>query len=275
MYKLSGNALSGFSLLFIALSLAACGGGSSSSDGGSGSSSSGSDPITGGTAVKPGIFVTTVTPGSGAPDQEALTLLSSSGKYVIFTTNTPTGTIGTLTFRNDDTFSDDDGTYVFFDETWQSFDGSLEGSAISSEEFTATFTADTAEPDVGSDITGIRFNELSDLPVTIQDLYATYSLPDSAMTVTIEPDGPDGKVTGSTNDGCVINGDISIPDPAYNIFEGNLLFENCPDAGVVSSNQRNGDYPIIGYLLLLSEGGKRLVFAGTNGEVMSLFNGTN
>lgn len=275
MFKLSGNALPRISLLLATFSLAACGGGGSSDGGSDPAPDGGSGSGTEATAVEPGIFETTVTPGSGAPDQVARTLLSSSGEYAIFT-NALSGTFGTLTFHSDDTFSGN-GKNVFFDETWQSNDGSLEGSSISSEEITATFTADSSEPDNYSDIIGIRANGLSDLKVTMQDLYETFSLYDEdgetvTASVTINTSGT---VNGSTADGCAISGDISIPDPAYNLFEGDLLFENCNDVDGVSSDQRDGNYRIIGYLLPRGDGIKRLVFAGTNGEVMSLFSGTN
>lgn len=279
MSELSKNALSGFSILLATLSLAACGGG-----GGSSSSDDKNDSPTGGgsgqgsgsvaveAVLKPGIFVTTITEGDS--EQQALTLLSSSGRYAVYT-NSLAGIFGTLTFRGDDTFSGG-GKNVFLDETdnWQSIVGTLEGSATSStdSEFNAILTA---KPDINSELLGVRFDELSDLQVTMSELYGTYSLIDSSMSVTIEPDASGGNITGSTRDGCVISGAVDIPDPNYNIFEANLLFEMCPDVSVASSNQRNGNYQTIGYLRPLGNGGKRLIFAGTNDDVITLFSGDN
>ncbi|NMT63642.1 hypothetical protein [Marinobacter orientalis] len=294
MSKLTGNVLPGFSVLFIALSLAACGGGGGSSssddgtgggtDGGSGSTpDDGSDPVAVETVVKPGIFTSTITE-SGEPDQSALALLSSTGEYAVFSTETQAGTFGRLTFQSDDTFSEDveeeeKGTYVFLDESriWRSIDGSLKGSAASLEEFTAAFTGDAADSDVDLSITGKRFNALSDQQLTMEeDLNATYSMLAGEITTEVNI-SLDGSVTGSDTTGCVISGPsgaISIPDPAYNIFEGTLSFTECPPLNGVTSDQRNGDYQIVGYIQSSEERGKELVFAGTNDDVRSVFIGT-
>ncbi len=275
MFKPTANVLARFSLFFAVTALAACGGGGGgSSDSGTGPGT-GSGPGAGATAVKPGIFESTISSGSEGTDQQARTLVSPSGRYAIFTGNL-TGTFGTLTLssRDEDTFSGD-GKNLFFDKTWQSFDGSLQGNtSTNSEQFNATFTPDNTESGVVSDIIGFRSNVASDLDVTMTDLNETYFLPDTNPTsVTI---GLDGKVTGSeANDGCVFNGDISIPDPAYNIFEGTLSLTNCADTGAVPAEQRNGDYQIVGFLLPLSEGVKNLIFAGTNGNAIFSFSGAN
>lgn len=276
MFMLPGNVLPRFSLIFATLLLAACGGGGggggSSDGGGDPAPGGGGDPVTVAPSVNPGLFSSTITYASGALE-DAFTLISSSGEYAIFSTDSQAGTFGTLTFRSDDTFSGN-GTNVFLDGTWQSIDGSLEGSAINSEEFSATFAADTAGPEFGLDIVGFRENAVSDLRVTMQDLNGTYSmLAGGTTTVTISADGT---VTGSDSTTCVINGAISIPDPAYNIFEGTLSFADCGNVdGGASSAQRNGDYPIVGFLQSVQTGDKQLVFAGTNGEVRSVFIGNN
>lgn len=264
MLKVITKTNAGLLIVFSALTLSACGGGGSSDDRNTS------------TAVKfkPGAFNSAIANGAGGTDEIAITLLSPSGNYAIFTTS-QTGTFGTLRFPSNKTFSDDNGVYVFLNEKWMSIDGSLEGRSISSEEFIATFTAHTAEPSVGLEIVSIRNNELSDIGVTSQELSDNYSLPNNSFAVTITADGTAGTVTGSTKDGCVINGSITIPNPTYNIFEGNFGFAGCPGIDVASSEQRNGNYEIVGYLKPLGDGVKRLVFSGTNGHVMTLFSGTN
>ncbi len=308
--KTTANVLSRFSLLFAMLMLAACGGSGSSGDGtdpvqneqnggtepvpDDGSDpvpDDGSDPVSDGgtdpvpddgtdpgtvaTAVKPGLFLTSITYDSGIPDQQGFALISSSGKYAFYR-NGRAGTFGKLTSDGDNKFSGD-GTKVFLDETWQSVDGALEGSvsASSPEEFNATFSPDTAEPDVGWKITGVRSDEVSDPEITMEDLSGIYFLSEANPTsVTIETNGT--VTVDDSSSGCKFGADkISIPDPAYNIFEGTLSLSDCADIDGASGDQRDGDYPIIGYLLRFPEGAKRLVFAGTNGDVVFLFSGAN
>ncbi|WP_152206626.1 hypothetical protein [Marinobacter changyiensis] len=278
MFKKPGIVLTRFSLIFAMLSLAACGGG-----GGGGSSDNGSDPVPDGgsdpviveSVLKPGVFSSTITYDSG-DTEEAFALISPSGEYSIFSSESQTGTFGTLTFRSDDTFSGN-GTSVFLNGTWQSIDGSVEGGVVDPEVFTATFAAATAEPEFGLDVTGTRENEVSDLRVTMEDISGTYSMMTGQLTttVTINPSADGGAVTGSDGTGCSINGTIVIPDPAYNIFEGVLSLTNCPALNGVSPDQRNGDYPVVGFLQTLEAGDKLLAFAGTNGEVRSVFIGDN
>lgn len=275
MFKPTAHLISRFSLLFAILSLAACGG--SSGGGGGSGSDDGNDPAGATAAVEPGFFTTTVSHDSEEPDQQAFALIGPSGKYAFFT-NGVDGIFGTLAFGSDDTFSGD-AENVFLDETWQSVDGSVQGSSVSAEQFNARFTASSAEPDAGSDITGTRSNTVSDMSLTLEELSATYSLSGSGQTttVTIASDGTvDGSetVTGSDPDqGCIISGAVDIPDPAYNIFEGNLTLTNCAAIEGATSEQRNGDYPIIGFLQPSQEGPGDLVFVGTNSDVIFLFIG--
>lgn len=281
MFKPTANVFPRISLFFAVISLAACGG---SSDGGS-------SPVQGdagtpeavATGIKPGVYSTTI---SGDSSPQALTLISPSGEYAVFA-DALAGTFGTLAFTGNETFSGS-ATNVFFDRTWQSAGGSLQVSTINSEAFTAAFTATSAEPGAGSDITGIRINEVSDRRLTMQELFETYSLSETdretgvvtqRATITVDPDGTVfGSETTTGTDpgqGCIISGNVGIPDTAFNIIEGDLSFTNCADIEGASQDQRNGSYRVIGYLLRFDDGAKRLVFAGTNGDVMSLFSGDN
>jgi hypothetical protein len=281
MFKPTASVFPRFSLFFAVISLAACGG---SSDGGSNPVQDViGTPEAVATGIKPGVYSTTI---SGDSNPQALTLISSTGEYAVFA-DALAGTFGTLTFTGDETISGS-ATNVFFDRNWQSVDGSLQVSTINSEAFTAAFTAANAGPGVGSDITGTRINEVSDRRLTMQELFETYSLSETnrdtgvvtqRASVTIDPDGTvfGSEITTGTDpgQGCIISGDVGIPDPAYNIIEGDLSFTNCADIEGASRDQRNGNYHIIGYLLRFDDGEKRLVFAGTNGDVMSLFSGSN
>lgn len=276
MFKPTANLIPRFSLLFAVVSLAACGG--SSSSGGSGPTPGGVDDPAAATApVEPGFFTTSVTHDSGAPDQDAFALISSTGQYAFFTDGVD-GIFGTVAFGNEDTFTGG-AENVFLDETWQSVDGSVQGNSISAEQFNARFTASTAEGDAGTDITGNRSNTVSDRSLTMEELSATYSLSGSDQTTAVTI-GSDGSVTGSEtvtgsdpDKGCIISGSVEIPDAAYNIFEGNLSLTNCASIEGATSEQRNGEYPVIGFLNPVEDGPGDLVFVGTNSDVIFLFIG--
>lgn len=267
MPRVIGKVNAGLLLISSAFALSACGGGS-------GSSKDSKAPAA--VEFRPGIFKSAIFSGPGNEGTGAFTLLSSSGKYAITSTES-TSTAnqarvsGTLRFPSKDTLSDPDASYVFSNEKWMSIAGSLTGMSINLEEFATKFISDPAEPSVVLDVVSIRDDELSDLGVTLQELHETYSLPGSVFAVTIDPDG---SVTGSAKE-CGIIGSITIPNPAYNIFEGSLTFSGCPDIDEASSEQRNGTYDVIGYLKPLGQGVKRLVFSSDNGEVLSVFSGTN
>jgi hypothetical protein len=64
------------------------------------------------------------------------------------------------------------------------------------------------------------------------------------LTVTIEADG---RMTGSYSNGCVFNGNASIPDASHNMVQLQIDLANCGSRG--SSKQWNGAYTGLGVLL--------------------------
>jgi hypothetical protein len=64
------------------------------------------------------------------------------------------------------------------------------------------------------------------------------------LTVTIEADG---RLTGSYSNGCVFNGNASIPDATHNMARLQIDLANCGSRG--SSKQWNGAYTGLGVLL--------------------------
>lgn len=64
------------------------------------------------------------------------------------------------------------------------------------------------------------------------------------LTVTIESNG---RLTGSYSNGCVFNGNASIPDAAHNMVQLQIDLANCGSHG--SSKQWNGAYAGLGVLL--------------------------
>lgn len=64
------------------------------------------------------------------------------------------------------------------------------------------------------------------------------------LTVTIESSG---RVTGSYSNGCVVNGNASIPDSSHNMVQLQMQLANCGSGG--SSKQWNGAYAGLGLLL--------------------------
>jgi hypothetical protein len=64
------------------------------------------------------------------------------------------------------------------------------------------------------------------------------------LTVTIESSG---QLTGSYSNGCVVNGNASIPDSSHNMVQLQMQLANCGSGG--SSKQWNGAYAGLGLLL--------------------------
>jgi hypothetical protein len=64
------------------------------------------------------------------------------------------------------------------------------------------------------------------------------------LTVTIDPNG---QLMGSYSNGCVFNGNASIPDAAHNMVQLQIDLANCGSRG--SSKQWNGAYTGLGVLL--------------------------
>ena len=57
----------------------------------------------------------------------------------------------------------------------------------------------------------------------------------------------DGRLTGSYSNGCVFNGNASIPDASHNMVQLQIDLANCGSQG--SSKQWNGAYSGLGVLL--------------------------
>ena len=64
------------------------------------------------------------------------------------------------------------------------------------------------------------------------------------LTLTIDADG---QLTGQYSNGCVFNGDVTIPDASHNMVRLQIDLANCGSSG--SSKQWNGSYSGLGVLL--------------------------
>jgi hypothetical protein len=87
--------------------------------------------------------------------------------------------------------------------------------------------------------------------ITLATLAGTYSRREDSifgeevtLTVTIESSG---QLTGSYSNGCVFNGNASIPDATHNMVRLQIDLANCGSHG--SSKQWNGSYAGLGVLL--------------------------
>lgn len=87
--------------------------------------------------------------------------------------------------------------------------------------------------------------------LTLADLAGVYTRRDDTifgeevtLTVTIDASG---QLTGSYSNGCVVNGNASIPDASHNMVRLQMDLANCGSRG--SSKQWNGAYTGLGVLL--------------------------
>lgn len=253
MFKLTGNVLPRFSLLFIALSLAACGGGGGSS---------GSEPKAQSTDLKPGVFDIGRIFSDGST-KEGISFLSPTGKFVAILDLVD---FGTLTFSDSGQFSGPIEEYnlaVFSGPT----SGTLSGEVVSSKE--ANLTA--SRSDLTSNGVLLRNDEHSDLGVTFEELSAVYTVINSTSLITI---GPTGEVTGGDR-GCDFYGQVVIPDKTINVFEVTYEASNCPplpaEGEDATAMARNGEFTGLG---TYDPSGGELLFYAHNGTVAWMFKGT-
>ncbi|MFL6619033.1 MAG: hypothetical protein ACJ8MH_10550 [Povalibacter sp.] len=86
-------------------------------------------------------------------------------------------------------------------------------------------------------------------PLTFQDLAGVYrntTLSSGAEEVrSTLVVANDGTVTGSSVDGCIYNGKVSIPDPARHLFRMHLRIDSCSPTSLL---ERNGEYDGLGTL---------------------------
>lgn len=288
MYKLSGNALSGFSLLFIALSLAACGGGGGSSstidviDGSSGEdTSSGSDDFVGkevqdyfvgnDAKLKAGAFLATVT---YTDDREPLVgpmFLSATGNFT-FPFGADFITSGTLTLEGSDSVGSDLAgpvvEYELFD-TWGRTTGTIVG-------FVPSDSNESAFLDTGGLVEQIeitRDNPASDENLSFDKIAGIYETPagsDPQITIDVA-----GGING-VDRGCILEGQITIPVAEINIYELSYVASGCSDLAEATGSQRDGEYLGIGTFTPAADsaGDNSIKFAASNGKIAFFFAGT-
>lgn len=240
----------------LTITLAGCGGG-----GGSGDSDSGGEAI----RLEPGAFNTTIQ-FDGGEIADAITLLSSSGKFVTAVIDDDDVTLGNISFSAPNTLSGT-GSNVFFSSGYQSVQGQLNGTVSSPERATIDVTA----PGYASVTTLVRDNSFSDAGAQFSQINDTFTDVVGGITTSVTV-ASDGTITGSDTTGCVINGTASIPDPQYNVFDIEVTASNCGEiSGGATASQRNGDYSALG---AYNQSSDELVVGGTNGEVTLIFFGT-
>jgi hypothetical protein len=67
-------------------------------------------------------------------------------------------------------------------------------------------------------------NDLTDVGASFDQLTGNYASPDSLTSISFDIDG---KINGLDDDGCVYSGAMTIPDANINIYEMNVIVENC------------------------------------------------
>lgn len=233
-----------------ALFLSACGGG--------GSSSSTETPPETSIELSAGGYYTEIAFSDGST-VDAITLLSSSGKFVTVVDFTDI-TVGNLSFGSTNQITGS-GTDVIYDGTWQTIDGTITGTAHTASSATIKATA----PGYESTVTLTRDDAYSNLGVSLDQLSGTYIMSSPEVYTTSVTVASDGTVTGNDETGCVFNGQVTIPNGTFNVYEVSYTASNCADT------QRNGQFFGLGaYDPSLGE----IEFAGSDGEVSAVFIGT-
>ncbi|MCR8915977.1 hypothetical protein FDP08_02605 [Marinobacter panjinensis] len=304
MLKLPENTLTRFSLVIATLSLAACGGGGSgsttvvseSNPGGDTpvDTSSGSDDFSGtevqdyfvgDTAIlKAGVFSAMVTyVNDNPPPVDGVMLLSPTGNYTFimdtdwntsFKANIVQGTL-TSDGISDSGFYDIEGPvveYELFDEWFRTPETSDKKATIVG--VVPSDDNDSAFLDTGTRVEEIAINRdpVSDLSLSfaqIQGIYESTAGPDPQIII----DG-DGGING-VDRGCIIEGQITIPVAAVNVYELSYKASGCTNLDEATGEERDGDYLGIGtFTPASSEGEGSIEFAASNGKIAFYFAGT-
>ncbi|MDK8464425.1 hypothetical protein [Marinobacter sp. SS13-12] len=296
MLKLPGNTLTRFSLVFVTLSLAACGGGGSSSttvisqeNTGGGTpedTSSGSDDFVGkevqdhfvgaDAILKAGVYSVVVTYTDEREPLVGPMLLSATGNFTF-----PFGdrvTSGTLIY---DGLSDSEGSYIegpvveyeLFDEwvrTPESADKKATIVGVVPPDQNVSALLDTGA--LVEEIKITRDNSASNQSLRFDQIAGTHEASagsDPQIMIDV-----DGGING-VDRGCILEGQVTIPVAEVNIYELSYEASGCTDLPEATGEERDGDYLGIGtFTPAGSEGEGSIEFAASNGKIAFYFAGT-
>lgn len=248
--------------------LTGCGGGGSSSSGGSDEFTS-DEPIARSSLtsfIDPGAFYSQFEFGNGSSGQ-AVTLLSPSGRVVtLFGVNNIS--VSRIEMGEDGKFSDP-ATDIYYDQGWVQEEGVIQGQAVSRKVIQGT--AESKAGDFRSSFRLEREDVLSDQGASLTYIDRTFFHQNSDTLSTTVTIAADGSVTGSDTTGCVIAGDVTIPDEQVNVYEVALELSRCGAASGTPADLRNGSFTGLG---IYDRTTGELEFLITNGKVVGAFFGS-
>ncbi|TDT43486.1 hypothetical protein DES49_1304 [Halospina denitrificans] len=260
-----------FGVLASGLLLAGCGGG--------GGGSSDNDPETSTDsvsetstsnlleAVDPGAFVADVERPDELPTPLEIALLSPSGRVVLLY-NRNAITSAEIDFDQDRSFSGP-GTDIYYSgDEWVQNEGKLEGEAVSKSVIKGEAKSTSDDPRTSFTLT--RDGPASAQGASLEAVGGrTYSEQDASsetsQSITIDKDGTltGSYHTGSDQKACTFNGNVSVPDERFNVYEVSFEATGCGD------DLRNGTYT--GLAMYDQRDPDRLVIIAENGEVTGVF----
>lgn len=118
-----------------------------------------------------------------------------------------------------------------------------------------------------------RANDSSDRGLAIADIVRTFTLTGSGTTeFTV---GADGTLSGSDTAGCVFAGEVTIPEPAINVFDIDFTADMCGGNVGPANDVRNGTFAGVGtYLPDDGTGtGDLLMFGVADTDIAAIFSG--
>tara|TARA_R110002072_G_C7958528_1_gene533739 strand:- start:1117 stop:1839 length:723 start_codon:yes stop_codon:yes gene_type:complete len=118
----------------------------------------------------------------------------------------------------------------YYADGGNSASGSISGTFAARTSLTGSATFNSVQTSTFS----FNYESIHERDSSFATISGTYSLTDGGYTETYTVDA-DGLITGSDTDGCVFNGQISLPDTNYNIYGVNITASNCGDANGVYS----------------------------------------
>ncbi|MFE8071554.1 hypothetical protein QQM79_10885 [Marinobacteraceae bacterium S3BR75-40.1] len=256
--------------------LTACGGGGSGGGGGGGSSpdntsSSGESSGTSGNsnqsaqtgeAARPGVYSGEITTSSG-DTKVSIAVLGPDNRLVLFI---------------------EGGVY---DRGSVSFDGSkmtgelkeFRTAAVESGSIEATMTSNsfsgtaTSEDGTESKLAYQRLGSVSDEGADMDKIKGSWTEQKDGISTNFTVMS-NGELDGSESDGCVFDGQVTIPDPQYNLYAVSFDGANCAGRPEASASERNaGSYQGFAYLTSSETNGNGLNLFADNDQAIVVFTG--
>ncbi|MDX1561211.1 MAG: hypothetical protein R3193_20045 [Marinobacter sp.] len=214
----------------------------------------------GGTGLRPGVYLTAIASSNGGSD-EAITWISSSGRFVT-AINAVNSIFGTIEAGANEGQVSGSAASLFYTDQWNRAEGSLTGIVEDPQSLSYSITGN-----FNANAVLVRLVDLSNEPISLSILSKSYLSLDQTTSFTI---GSQGGLSGSDSTGCVFDGEVNIQASNVNVFDVTFEATNCGANSTSSPSERNGRYNGVGSY---DSTNSRISFMSANSTVILPFQG--